>query len=788
MNITLLGNYPPRRCGIATFTQHVNHGIQAAASRAVRTRVVAVNDPGRAYDYPAVVADRIEQQNLGDYLRVADALNADDTDVVLLQHEFGIFGGEAGAHVLAFAERLTKPLVVTLHTVLRQPDDQQRLVMLRLARRAQRIVVMSELAVRILRQVYRVPAGKIERIEHGSPVFDFDRRAQARRDLDLDGRHVALTFGLLGRGKGIETAIEALPALKEVAPDFLYVLLGRTHPHVIAHEGEAYREALWARVEQLGLADNVRFVDEYADEALLSDYLLAADTYVLPYPNEAQITSGTLSYAVGAGCAVLSTPFWHARELLAGGRGRLFPFGDSRALGRLLREQVDDPAAHAGLRAAARAYGEGTTWPAQGDAYLRTLTAATNEYVATPRRLRTAGQLPKLDLQHVRRLTDDTGMLQHATYHLPNRHEGYCLDDNVRALIFVAQALEAGGKVSELEPLLDTYLGLVHYLQRPDGQFVNFLGYGRDMLEAVGSEDSFGRTIWALGYLLRSRAVSQDHKDLAWQMYLGARPHIARLRSLRAVAFSVLGLVNLCESDAYTDGVRELIGETAQFLLDEFAAASAPADADTGEGAWPWYESVLTYGNAILPLATLRAGRALDDARYLDVARRATDFLESLTFTGDLLHPIGCETFMRRGGEPARFDQQPLEAMAMVYLYAAWHEATGDERELQRARDSYRWFEGHNDIGLPLYNAERGSCYDGLMAHGVNCNQGAESTLAYWLARGRLSEVLSARERDTAAAAPPTRLRPNSVRRHPARPDVAVAKKASAGTTGSKVA
>ena len=735
MTIALLGNYPPRRCGIATFTQHLADGMRAAATpaRPITTRIIAVND-GRGYDYPAEVTRTLDQQAAEDYAAVADELNADArVDAVVIQHEFGIFGGRDGEYVLRFAERLRKPLLVTLHTVLRSPSANQRLIVQRLGRCADKLVVMSRLATRILEQVYRVDADKVARVPHGAPDFDYGRRDAARAQLGLGNRHTVLTFGLLGRGKGIETAIEALPALAAVAPDFTYVLLGRTHPHVIAHEGEAYRESLWARVEELGLTDNVRFADEYVDEATLADYLLAADTYVLPYPNPAQITSGTLAYAVASGAAVLSTPFWHAEELLAEGRGELFGFGDAAALGRLLCAQVQEPERHRALRRRARAYGRTATWQQQGAAYVRLAAEAVGRRLERAATTTEALALPPLDLQHVRRLSDDTGMLQHATFHLPNPQEGYCLDDNARALIFTAQALELGADRHELEPLLDRYLSLLLYLQRPDGQFCNFIGYDRGYLEGVGSPDSFGRAVWALGRVLRSPAVAADHKDFAWELYLRARPHITGLRSLRAVAFSVLGLYNLCESEHFSENVAAFTREVAQFMLDEYEAAS-------GDG-WQWFESVLTYGNAVLPLAMLRAAQVTGDKRYLTVAAEATRFLEDITFEGDVLHPVGCHTQMRRGESPSRYDQQPLDVMAMVYLYVAWYEHTGSEAHLRRAEQAYRWFEGVNDLGLPLFNARRGSCFDGLMEHGINQNQGAESTLAFWLSRNTLAAV-----------------------------------------------
>ena len=736
MQLVLLGNYPPRQCGIATFTRHLAEGIQKAACRQgehLSTGIIAINDqPG--YVYPEEVIYQIRQQERKDYIQCAEYLNRSEAELVLLQHEFGIFGGESGSWILSFAERLKKPMVVTLHTVLRQPTDSQRLILQRLGSMAERLVVMSRMAVRMLRQLYRIPAHKVVCIEHGSPDYDYERREEARAQLGFCAPHTLLSFGLIGRGKGIETAIDALPKLKEVCPDFQYILLGKTHPHVLANEGEAYREELWARVEELGLSDNVRFDNAYVDEELLADYLLAADTYVLPYPNEAQITSGTLSYALGAGLAVVSTPFWHARELLGDGRGRLFPFRNSEALGEILAELYMQPEQQEALRAFAKTYGQGNTWANRGAEYLALIREVVEDHAPVRKLLRRPQSLVALDLQHIQRMSDDCGMLQHATYHLPNRKEGYCLDDNARALIVCIQALQQGGSKSQIETLLDRYLSFMHHVQRTDGLFHNFVGYDRNYLDKTGSEDSFGRAIWALGTLLASRDISQDHKDLAWQMYLSARPHMKSLRSLRAVAYCILGLKELGSSEWYSDHIPELCAELASFLIHEFEASS-------GEN-WNWFESVLSYGNAILPLAALEAGRLTQNPRLLEIAALSTQFLESHTFSEHMLHPIGCKRFMKKGESPSRYDQQPLDVMAMVWLYTAWYAHSADERDLTRASICYEWFMGRNDLGLAVFHAARGSCFDGLMERGINQNQGAESTLAFWLARNRLAEVL----------------------------------------------
>ena len=456
---------------------------------------------------------------------------------------------------------------------------------------------------------------------------------------------------------------------------------------------------------------------------------------MLPYPNEAQITSGTLSYAVGAGCAVVSTPFWHAKEILSEGRGMLFPFGDSRQLGEDLIALRQNHTLLHGLRAAAKAYGEQTTWAAQGGAYLDALALAVRNYRPIRKTLQRPQQLPGIDLQHIRRLTDDTGLLQHATYHLPNRKEGYCLDDNARAILFVVQALEQGTPRAEVEPLLDNYLALLTYLQKADGSFHNFIGYNRDYLDEVGTPDSLGRCAWALGNLMASDVVSQDHKDLAYELYKGLRPHLIELRSLRAVAYAVMGLSALCSVEQYNENVCDLTCTIGEFLVREYEAVA--------EEGWHWFENVLTYGNAILPLAVLELYLLSEDPRYLRIAEATSKLLERHTFDGQMIHPIGCHGFMQRGGEPARFDQQPIDALGMVLLYARWYEHSGDELDLHRATASYEWFTGRNDLGLSLFHPARGSSYDGLMERGLNQNQGAESTLAFWLSRNRLAEVMA---------------------------------------------
>ena len=730
MKIALLGNYPPKACGIGTFSHSLALAILSnlkADEVAEFAEIIAMEDPDDHHDYPAEVTRTIRPQVVSDYRDTADYLNQGGFDLLLLQHEYGIFGGDDGAYLLHLLDRLRIPLIVTFHTVLKEPSYGQRNVLSRIASRAQGVVVMSQLASRLLDSVFQVDTEKIHVIEHGVPVIDSAPIEVLRDRFDWQDRRVLFTFGLLGRGKGIETSIRALPAIVERYPNTLYIVLGKTHPHVLRNNGEEYREYLQDLARELGVSDNLRMISKFADEQELFDCLRAADIYVVPYPNEAQITSGTLAYAVGAGAGIVSTPFWHATELLEDGRGRLFPFNDSQRLAQTILELFDRPDELHEMRDRAAAYGQHLLWPRIGKQYLRAFGQARAAFARYRQRTEVQISLPALKLDHLYRLTDDCGILQHAKYALPNRHEGYCLDDNGRALLLTGMMVNNHlGDKESLQRLADTYISYIFHAQKPEGNFRNFMDFGRSFLETHGSEDSYGRALWGVSYCF-AHPPRPDHRELLAEIFIRAIGHLDGMKSPRTLAYGALSLTYFLDHKPGDEAMLNLLDRTCNRLLAHYN--------DAKREGWNWFESYLTYSNGIIPLALFRALRHLNKDSIRTVAMESTDFLAEQTISDGTLAPVGCHEPYLQDCERPRFDQQPLDAMAMVLLLSEACRHHEMRHHCANLKVAFSWFTGHNEMMVDMYNPETGGCYDGLMAEGVNRNQGAESLLAYLISR-----------------------------------------------------
>ena len=728
--LAVLGNHPPRLCGIATFTQHLTDAL-VAERNGLECAVLAMNDPGNRYAYPARVRFEIGEADLTSYRRAVDFLHVHSPDVVSLQHEYGIFGGDAGAHVLALLRELRVPVVTTLHTVLATPDPQQRLAMDGVIRASERLVVMSARGAALLGEVHHVPADKIDLIPHGIP--DVPPNLQGKEALGLQDRPVILTFGLLSPDKGIEQVIDALPAILARHPSLIYVVLGATHPTVKAHHGEAYRDSLEARARHLGVEHAVRFDNRFVSEGELVEYLGAADLYITPYHNAQQITSGTLAYAVGAGKAVISTPYLYAEELLADGRGVLVPWRDPPAIAREVVALLDDEPARLAMCARARAHGRAMQWPEVARGYLESFDRARHDHATrTPRLLPKHArrgppiELPVLDLRHLRHMTDATGLLQHASFCVPRYDEGYCTDDNARALLLVT-GLEASGPVGATRELASRYLAFVsHAFDSSSGRFRNFLSYERQWTETVGSEDSHGRALWALGAVGAS-AADDGRRKLGKDLFRAALPAARAFSSPRAWAFSLLGLDDHLKASPLDASAQAVRTELAERLLGLFERSSAPD--------WPWFEESATYDNARLSQALIVSGARMRRPQMLRSGLRSLAWLaEVQRCTSGWFAPIGSNGFYVRGGIPAEFDQQPVEACAMVSACLEACRVTGEPRWAAHARSAFRWFLGQNQLEMPLYDASTGGCRDGLHADRVNENQGAESMLSFLLA------------------------------------------------------
>ncbi|MCD2314596.1 glycosyltransferase family 4 protein [Sphingomonas sp. IC-11] len=731
-HIALIGNFLPRKCGLATFTTDTFNALKTRYPD-LTVDVYAMDDhPGR-YDYPAAVTGTIPQEDRAAYLATARAIEASGAQAVWLQHEYGIFGGAAGEHILALLDRINLPLIVTLHTVLEKPSAQERTVMEGLLRRAAKVIVMAERGRDILTRVHGANPRSIVNIPHGVPDRPFADPATFKPRFGWSGQ-VILTFGLLAPGKGIETVIEAMPAVVEQHPEAKYVVLGATHPNLVAHEGEKYRDGLKALARSLGVENNVAFVDAFVEQDELIDYLQAADIYVTPYLNPAQITSGTLSYAVGGGKAVISTPYVHATEILADGHGVLVDFRDSAAFAREISSLLGSERNRSRLSARAYERGRTMTWSRVAERAMNEITSIID---GRPQRIASSGPIKPHapDLSAVERMSDSTGMLQHSIYSVPDRRHGYCIDDNARALILMSAMDNIDDAVRD--KWTTVYASFVQYAWNPEQRrFRNFMNFDRTWCEDAGSEDSNGRALWALGVTARD-ARSRKHRDWATMMFDMTASLAFELGSPRAQSFAMLGAAAMLEASPghqLANSILTRFPEEHMALLDE---ARRPN--------WVWFEIVLAYDNARLPEALIRAGQAIGRRDVVETGLETLAWIiEQQKSPEGRFRAVGTESFGRPYAEPLPFDQQPLEAQATVDACCAAYAATGDARWRVEAERAYGWYFGQNDLDLPLATVQDGGCFDGLMPTGLNRNQGAESILALQLSNCAISRLSKA--------------------------------------------
>jgi glycosyltransferase involved in cell wall biosynthesis len=729
--VAVLGNHLPRRCGIATFTTDLSEAI-ADIAPGLDCFVMAMNDGPHQYPYPQRVRFELTDTDVVSYTRAADFLNVNAVDVICVQHEYGIFGGKAGSHLLPLLRALRMPIVTTLHTILSAPNLHQRRVMDEITALSDRVIVMTSGGADLLREVHGVPAEKIDVIPHGIPSVPF---SGSKNRLGVEGRPLILTFGLLSPDKGIEYVIDALPAILSHYPEAVYIVLGATHPHVVERHGETYRLMLEDRAKRLGVDGSVIFHNRFVSQAELTEFLAAADIYITPYLNPEQITSGTLAYALGAGNAVISTPYAYARELLADGRGILVPWKDSSAIATEIVGLLDDPEKRLGMRQRAAEHGRPMLWPAVAQSYLRTFERARAEHAD---RLHTAfrastlasrpAELPLVNLDHVEVMSDDTGMLQHATFNVPRYDEGYCVDDNARALMLMTLLEDAGADDPRIvRKLASRYMAFISdAFNHPIGRFRNFMSHARKWREEQGSEDSHGRALWALGTVV-GRSADPGRHSLAGVLFHAGLGAVSSFTSPRAWAFTLLGIeqyLHAFEGDRNVQAAGREIGERLHGLFRR-----------TDQPEWPWCENRVTYCNARLPQALIATGSWTGDAGMVATGLRSLEWLTTIQRTPDgYFAPVGTNGFFARGMTAAAFDQQPVEACATVSACMQAFRTTGDHRWADHARRAFTWFLGQNQLQQPLYDPLSGGCRDALHVDRLNENQGAESTLSFLLA------------------------------------------------------
>jgi len=724
--VVFVSSFPPRKCGIATFTSDLIKNTALAAKGEFEPLVVVMRSGDQKYDDP--VKFEIRQDVRSDYICAADYINFSHVDIVCVQHEFGLFGGEAGAYLSLLLNRLKAPVITTLHTVLDDPSPAYRKSLVDVCNASQKVITMNGRGVSMLRDIYGISTRKVKLIAHGIPDLPFVDSNYYKHKFGLEDRKTILTFGLLNKNKGIEAMLKAMPPIVKAEPAIMYIVLGMTHPNILKHEGESYRFGLQQMVKDLNLQEHVIFHNRFVNDQELHNFLCAADIYVTPYVSEKQLTSGTLSFAVGTGKAVVSTPYWAATELLADGRGKLVPFGDSEQMAQAIVEILQNDSLYYALRRQAYEYGRSRTWPRIGQIYWKLFSAKRLPLRISAKAKLSAAEtissieVPEPSLDHLKKLTDDTGLYQHAKFTIPNREYGYCTDDNARAVIATAKYYAQYPEPQALQ-LLDTYLSFVIHSQNDDGSVRNFMNFDRTWRENEPLNDAFGRVLWAFGALM-AKSPTPAYLSIAKDCFDKSVEDVQR-QLPRGMAYSILGMNDYLEQFPGASDIKRQMELAADGLVTQYEENNYPD--------WQWFEDILTYDDAVLPHALFVAGLAFDNKKYRDIAEKACEFLLANTFNGAHFSFIGCKGWYERGGTRATFDQQPIEAASMVMMLRAAYDVTQNERFLTLQRKAFDWFLGQNDLHVPLYDFRTKGCNDALTRDGVNTNQGAESTLSFLL-------------------------------------------------------
>jgi len=722
--VAFISSFPPRRCGIATFTSDLISSLKASGKGQFEPLVVAVRQDNDL-KYAAPVRFEIRQDVKNDYICAADYINFSHVDLVSVQHEFGLFGGEGGSYLSLLLNRLNVPVITTLHTILGDPNPRHYKSMMDVCNTSYKVITMNERGVAMLRDIYDVSEKKIELIPHGIPDLPFVDSNYYKHKFGMEDRKTILTFGLLNKNKGIEVMLKAMPAIVKAEASVLYIVLGMTHPSVLKYDGESYRFSLQQMVKELNLQEHVIFHNRFVSDEELCNFLCAADLYVTPYLNREQLTSGTLSFAVGSGKAVVSTPYWAAMELLARGQGRLVRFGDWKQLAEVIVEILHDDTQFYSLRRKAYDYGRSRVWPKIGQVYWKLFIAKQAPVrvaakAATSKAETITGEVPEPSLVHLQKLTDDTGLYQHATFTIPNRKHGYCTDDNARAVITMTRYYAQYPEPQALR-IFETYLSFILHSQNSDGSIRNYMNFDRTWVKNEPESDAFGRVLWALGTVM-AKPPLPSYLSVIKECF-DRSVGLVEKQYPRGMAYSILGMSDYLKQFPGASDIKRQLTLAADRLMVLYEKNSDPA--------WQWFENRLTYDNAVLPHALLVAGLTFEDEKYLDVAKKTCEFLLENTFNGNHFSFIGSNGWFKRGQTKASFDQQPIEAASTVMMLKAAYDATEDLRFMKLQRKAFDWFLGENDLHTPLYDFRTKGCCDGLMPGGVNLNQGAESILSF---------------------------------------------------------
>ena len=761
LNVIFIGTYVPKECGIATFTSDLLNSV-SGEKKDVHCEVIALNDPSETYNYPPEVVFEIQRDKIEDYYRAADYINESDADIVCLQHEFGLFGGNAGDYIFTLLSGINKPVITTMHTVIREPEEEYRVSTEKLIKYSEKLVVMSQTAVGMLKEVYQAPEDKIEVIFHGVPDYPFNNCEKYKQMLKLKGSPLVLTFGLLSQNKGIESMLDALPGVVSQYPDLIYLVLGATHPTIKKTQGEKYRHYLQNKVSELGLEKNVVFHDKFVEKEELCNYILASDIYVSPYLSKEQIVSGALTYAIGMGKAIISTPYWYAKEMLSDDRGVLVDFGDTNGFKNSLLHLIENPKECDEIRKKAYDFGRKMTWKNVGKEYKIVFSKALKSYDTYPRIQNRfnflPNQLPEIKLDYLKLLTDDVGVIQHSNLGVPARHHGYSTDDVGRALVALTQLIDSQKKADEFWKLITTYMSFLEHAQTDTGHFHNFMSYKREFLDEKGSEDTLGRAIYGLGHIVSCPYLSKNIRTLAHTLISKSRPEIENLNYSRAKAYTMCGLYEMLragvDSDEFEpvfnsrrDAVRSIDSLVSKDVFESIFVKHADSLVDLYETNykpdWNWFEPTVTYSNAKLSEALLLAYNYTKDKRYRKVGLETLDFLTETQWKGDYFDIVGNQGWYSYNGEKPIFDQQPIEPGYLTQAYISAYEVVRDKKYLELAKYSFEYFLGRNRLQAVMYDYSTGAVCDGLNCDGMNGNQGAESVICYLMALSSLNKYVN---------------------------------------------
>lgn len=717
VKIAFLSTYPPRECGIATFTKSLVKIFEGLYVKN-QVKILAISDEKGKYSYSPRVICEVDQFDPQSYLEAAKTINKSSIEVVVIQHEYGIFGGEDGKYILKFMENVNKPVIVNFHTALRDHSEHRKKLTQRIIDLSSAIVLMTNNSKKIMQETFEIDPAKIKIVPHGVPNVRFDEKTAAKELLGYKDRKVLMTFGLINRGKGIENAIEAMAEVVKKHPEALYLIVGATHPTILKREGESYRKELEKLVQKYGLMQNVQFVNRYLDYDELVEYLKAADIYLAPQLDFKQAVSGTLSYAIGCGCAVVSSPTSHATGVLAQGRGVVVT-PESENISREVTKLLDSPKHLESMGLKAYRYARDMVWPSAGLAYLKVV----ESYMYDRGRKPWVGRIPNFDdrpkIKYLQAMTDDFGIIQHSKLDVPDMEFGYSLDDEARALLVCTHYLDVyDDPDGEVKDLLKIYLEFMAKAIDEKNIPHNFVDKNQKHVDEIASPHSRGRAFWALANLSMSKKVSAATVKKAEQLMKAYEANLEN-SGVKQAAFNLLGYCEL--------GNKKKVIQIAEYIVGEYEKTSKNSD-------WHWFESWLSWGNAIVPYALIKAYRLTKKEKFLKIAQKTISFLEKNYYEEGIPSPVGQNGWFYKGKKRARFDQQPIEAADMILMFNELFNLTSKKKYRDKAIAWMGWYFGNNIKSAILYENISGAVFDGVTKNGVNENRGAESIVTYLLA------------------------------------------------------